>query len=67
GYLPDLDTEAPLKLTELVNRKALTESAANPSITRMDVLRALGVDETDLFPAPCRIERIENSVSRTQE
>ncbi|MDP1491539.1 hypothetical protein, partial [Klebsiella pneumoniae] len=39
----------------------------NPSITRMDVLRALGVDETDLFPAPCRIERIENSVSRTQE
>ncbi|PAX14823.1 NACHT domain-containing protein [Klebsiella pneumoniae] len=67
GYLPDLDTEAPLKLKELVNRKALTESAANPSITRMDVLRALGVDETDLFPAPCRIERIENSVSRTQE
>ena len=67
GYLPDLDTEAPLKLKELVNRKALTESATTPSITRMDVLRALGVDETDLFPAPCRIERIENVVSRTQE
>ncbi|TYL41147.1 AVAST type 3 anti-phage nuclease/ATPase Avs3a [Dickeya sp. ws52] len=67
GYLPDLDTEAPLKLKELVNRKALTESASNPSITRMDVLRALGVDETDLFPAPCRIERIENAVSRKQE
>ncbi|HBM3021780.1 AVAST type 3 anti-phage nuclease/ATPase Avs3a [Klebsiella michiganensis] len=67
GYLPDLDTEAPLKLKELVNRKALSESASNPSISKMDVLRALGVDETDLFPAPCLIEKIENAISRKQE
>lgn len=39
-YLPGGDTEAALELKELVNRKALSESAENPSITRYDVLRA---------------------------
>ncbi|WP_145562674.1 AVAST type 3 anti-phage nuclease/ATPase Avs3a [Yersinia canariae] len=67
GYLPDLDTQAPLNLKELITRKALSESASDPAITRMDVLRALGVDETDLFPAPCLIEKIENVIPRIQE
>lgn len=67
GYLPDLDTQAPLNLKELITRKALSESASDPAITRMDVLRALGVDETNLFPAPCLIEKIDNTIPRIQE
>jgi len=33
----------------------------------MDVLRALKIDETRLFPAPCRIERLANAIPREQE
>jgi hypothetical protein len=55
-YLPDSDTEAPLLLKELVNKKALTASADNHSITKIDVFRALKTDESSftvvLLPAP---------------
>lgn len=67
GYLPELDVDAPMRLKELVTRKALSESVTNPAINKMDVLRALGTDETALFPAPCLIERIDDTVSREQE
>ena len=67
GYLPGDDVEAPVKLKELVTRKALSESANNPSITKMDVLRALGTTEDRIFPASSRIESAENKVPRTQE
>ncbi|OBQ64316.1 NACHT domain-containing protein [Mesorhizobium loti] len=66
-YLPDADVDAPVQLKELVNRKALSEAAANPSIERMDVLRALKVDEGWLYPAPCRIEQLSNAIPREQE
>ena len=55
GYLPGQDADAPSRLKELVTRKALSESADNPTITKLDVLKALGCEESDLFPAPSRI------------
>ena len=67
GYLPGDDVEAPVQLKELVTRKALSESANNPSSTKMDVLRVLGTTEDRIFPAPSRIESTENKVPRAQE
>ena len=67
GYLPGNDVDAPVQLKELVTRKALSESASNPSITKMDVLRALGATEDDIFPAPSHIASVENAVPRAQE
>jgi hypothetical protein len=67
GYLSDLDVDAPVQLKELVTRKALSESAETPTITRIDVLRAFKIDEHDLFPAPCRIRSEPEAVPREQE
>lgn len=67
GYLPDSDVYGPLKLKELVTRKALSEGERNPSITKMDVFRALDTDESALFPAPNLIERLDGSLARDQE
>ena len=67
GYLPDADAYGPLKLKELVTRRALSEGEKNPTIRKMDVLRALDTDESQLFPAPCLIERSDAVVARTQE
>lgn len=67
GYLPDMDVDAPIRLKDLVNRKALSESATNPAITKMDVLRVLSTDEAQLFPAPCLIEEFAEAIPRQQE
>ena len=67
GYLPGDDVDAPVQLKELVTRKALSESASDPSITKIDVLRVLGTTEDRIFPAPSRIESAENEVPRAQE
>ncbi len=67
GYLPGFDIEAPTQLKELVTRKALSESAENPVITKMDVLRVLHTDEERLFPARNLIKPIKNSIPRKQE
>lgn len=66
-YLADADVDAPVQLKELVTKKALSESAENPTITRMDVLRALKTDESRLFPAPCLIKDLDSAVPREQE
>ncbi len=66
-YLVDADVDAPTQLKELVTKKALSESAENPAITRMDVLRALKTDGERLFPAPCRISTLEDAIPRGQE
>ena len=67
GYLPGNDVDAPVQLKELVTRKALSENALNPSITKIDVLRALGTTEDALFPAPSRIASAKNTIPRIQE
>ncbi|RUR55185.1 AVAST type 3 anti-phage nuclease/ATPase Avs3a [Vreelandella populi] len=67
GYLSDIDVDAPVQLKELVTKKALSESAEKPTIRRLDVLRALKVDEHDLFPSPCLIQRESDAVPREQE
>ncbi len=67
GYLPGADMDAPVQLKELVNRKALSESSNNPTITKTDLLRAFGTDETYLFPAPSCIIDTDNVVPREQE
>lgn len=66
SYLPDQDRDAPLKLKELVTRKALSESADNPTIRREDVLHALDVSLRDLFPAEPLIEVPSDLVDRDQ-
>ena len=66
-YLADADVDAPVQLKELVTKKALSANANNPTITRMDVLRALKTDENRLFPAPCLINDLEDAVPREQE
>ncbi|NTU49843.1 MAG: hypothetical protein HGA87_02950 [Desulfobulbaceae bacterium] len=67
GYLPGADVDAPVQLKELVNLKALSESSSNPTITKTDLLRAFGTDETYLFPAPSRIIDTDNVVPREIE
>ena len=67
GYLPDYDVDGPVQLKELVTRKALSESENNPVITKMEVLRALKTDEGHLYPAPCLIKAIDDTVPREQE
>lgn len=67
-YLAEADSDAPLQLKELVTRKATSEQASNPSIRRVDVLRALGADEADLWPAKCLItEPTDGAFPREQE
>jgi hypothetical protein len=66
-YLPGSDVDAPVRLKELVNRKALSESAASPTIIKTDVLRALQTDTDRLFPAPSRIKPSMGIVPREQE
>ncbi|MDP3253500.1 MAG: AVAST type 3 anti-phage nuclease/ATPase Avs3a [Hydrogenophaga sp.] len=67
-YLAEADSDAPLQLKELVTKKATSEHASNPSIRRLDVLRALETDEVDLWPAKCLIsEPAGGALSREQE
>lgn len=66
-YLAGADIDAPGQLKELVTRRALSESAEHPEITRTDVLRALKTEESRLFPAACLIKDAENVISREQE
>jgi hypothetical protein len=67
-YLTEADSDAPLQLKELVTKKATSEHASNPSIHRLDVLRALGTDEADLWPAKCLIaEPTDGALPREQE
>ena len=66
-YLAGSDEDAPIRLKELVTRKALSESKSNPQITRYDVLRALHTDEDKLFPAKYLINPPENTIERAQE
>ena len=51
GYLPDTDVDTPTRLKELINRRALSEGEKTPTITKIDVLRALNTDESLLFPS----------------
>jgi len=67
GYLPDADVDAPMQLKELVTRRALSEGEQDPTITKIDVLRALKTDESRLFPAPCLIGHVDDAVAREQE
>jgi len=67
GYLSDTDVDAPIRLKELVTRRSLSEGENNPTITKMDVLRALNTDESLLFPANCLIKTLDDGVPRAQE
>ncbi|MGB5832228.1 MAG: NACHT domain-containing protein, partial [Thiohalocapsa sp.] len=67
AYLPDADYDAPVQLTELVTRRATTESAADPAIRRHDVLHALNVSKERLQPAECLIPDASDKLPREQE
>lgn len=66
AYLPDNDQDAPIRLKDLVARKATSEFKTDPEITRHDVLTALDAGEGELFPAPCLIETPAEVVEREQ-
>jgi len=66
SYLPDNDQDAPIRLKDLVARKATSEFKTDPQITRHDVLTALDAGEGELFPAPCLIETLADVVDREQ-
>lgn len=66
GYLPDGDWDAPTQVKELVNRKALSESANDPAIRKPDVLRVLKTDESKLYPCPCRVSLSFQAIHRSQ-
>ena len=66
GYLPEADRDAPLQMKNLVAERATTEFEDRPEITRFDVLKALGVDARDLYPAPSLIEPPAAIVAREQ-
>lgn len=67
AYLPGSDHEALLLLKDLVTRKATSEYTDDRTISRFDVLRALDVEEEDLFPALNEIEMPMVIVPRVQE
>lgn len=66
GYLPEADRDSPLQMKNLVEQRATTEFEHRPEITRMDVLKALGADMRDLYPAPSLIELPSTIVPRVQ-
>ena len=66
GYLPEADRDAPLQMKNLVAERATTEFEDRPEITRFDVLKALGADSRDLYPAPSLIELPLAIVAREQ-
>jgi len=67
SYLAGGDSEAFLQIKELVTRKATSEYADNPSITKLDILRVLGRDEDDLFPAQNEISLPDLIIPRDGE
>jgi len=66
-HLPGNDTDAPIRLKDLISRKATSEFLENPTITKEDVMRALGTTPEHIFPAPSRIEVSDKLVPREQE
>lgn len=66
AYLPDRDRDAPLRLKEMVTRRATSEYEGRPEITRLHVLEALNASERDLFPAPNLIDIPTSTVDREQ-
>jgi hypothetical protein len=67
SYLAGSDIDAPIRLKELVTRKATSEHEKTRSITRTDVLRTLEVTEDALYPAPCLLPLDDASIPRDQE
>ncbi len=66
AYLPERDRDAPLRLKEMVTRRATSEYEGRPEITRLHVLEALNASERDLFPAPNLIDTPSSTVDREQ-
>lgn len=67
NFLVALNIDAPLKLKDLVARKATSEYADNPIIRKVDVLNSLGVTEDHILPAPSRMAPCLNAISREYE
>jgi hypothetical protein len=67
AYLSGPDADAPLRLKELVTRKAADEGAKDRSIRLYDVLLILQVSEVDLLPAPSLIAEPTQALPRAQE
>lgn len=67
GYLAQPDADGPVRLKELVTRKATSDGLKDSTITREDVLRALNTNEKELFPAEMEIETLESPITRAQD
>lgn len=66
-YLVSADRDLSSLIKELIARKATTEFSNNPVITKIDLLRILGVDEDELYPAPNLIQLPKNIITREQQ
>jgi len=66
GFLPEADRDASLQMKNLVEQRATSEFSNRPEITRIDILKALGTDSRDLYPAPSLIELPAQIVPRIQ-
>lgn len=67
-YTTFLDSDASIRMKELVRSKALSGSANHKTITRNGLLHQFGLgSERELFPAEPRFETFANFIPRAQE
>ena len=66
-FLAGPSFEASLRLKDLITRKASSEFANDPVISKEGLLLSLGTTEQQLFPAECQIETVRNAIPVQQE
>ncbi len=64
AYLPGDDVNAPMRLVNLIANCAAVEDVSDRTITRHDVLSAMGCREADLRPAPSAFDLPDGVVPR---
>nr|VFJ62639.1 MAG: hypothetical protein BECKFM1743A_GA0114220_103112 [Candidatus Kentron sp. FM] len=68
GYGPFLDTDASIRMKELVRSKGLSKSARDKTIDLNTLLRQFGLgSERELFPAEPKFDPVTDPVPRAQE
>ncbi len=67
SFAASRDLNVQMCLTKLVYQNTLSDSVADPTIRKENLLVALNISEDELYPAPPRFEECEEVFSRTQE
>ena len=67
-FVSAADIDAAIKLKALVQTKALSAAASDPTLRKESVLQALGVSSVArLMPSPTNLEPVSNPIRRIQE